>query len=71
MENNFEKTFIFRADKTGAEVFSETEIRPYTWEIKDGKPTIIYKGETKEWSLTLICDKGELDVFGLKYRKKL
>jgi len=68
-EKNFEKSFIFNEDKTGAEIYSATEIRPYTWKIKDGKPTIIYDGEKKEWSFILNCEKGELSVFGLPYKK--
>ncbi|MCE5346318.1 MAG: hypothetical protein LLG13_08545 [Bacteroidales bacterium] len=70
-ESNFEKSFSFNADKTGAEVYSETEIRPYTWTIKDGNPTIVYNGETREWPFNLNCEKGELAVFGLTFKKRL
>jgi hypothetical protein len=68
-ESNFTKTFSFKDDKTGIEVQSASDTRNFTWQIKDGNPTIVYVGEPTEWKLTLDCDKKELTVFGLVYKK--
>ena len=68
-ESNFTKTFEFKNDKSGTEVQSASDTRNFTWEIKDGKPVIKYTGEPTEWKFNLDCDKKELSVFGLVYKK--
>ena len=68
-ESNFTKTFNFKDDKTGIEVQSVSDTRNFTWQIKDGNPTIVYVGEPTEWKFSLDCDKKELTVFGLVYKK--
>jgi hypothetical protein len=68
-ESGFTKTFNFKSDKTGIEVQSASDTRNFTWRIKDGNPIIVYVGEPTEWKLALDCDKKELTVFGLVYKK--
>jgi hypothetical protein len=68
-ESGFTKTFSFKSDKTGIEVQSPSDTRNFTWRIKDGNPIIIYVGELTEWKLALDCDKKELTVFGLVFKK--
>jgi len=68
-EYGFTKTFTFKSDKTGIEVQSASDTREFIWQIKDGNPTIIYVGDTTEWKFTLDCDKNELTVLGLVYKK--
>jgi len=68
-ESNFTKTFNFNSDKTGIEVQSASDKRDFTWQMKDGLPIVKYNGEPTEWKLVLDCDKKELTVFGLVYKK--
>ena len=68
-ESNFTKTFNFKSDNTGIEVQSASDIRNYTWQIKDDKPTIVYDGESTEWQFILDCDNNTLNVLGLVYKK--
>jgi hypothetical protein len=68
-ESGFTKTFSFKSDKTGIEVQSASDTRNFTWQIKDGNPIIVYVGEPTEWKLALDCDKKELTVFGLVFKK--
>jgi len=69
-ENGFEMTFTFNEDKTGQEVYSATDVRKFTWTYKEGNPTIIYDGESTEWSFGLDCAAKELKVMGITYAKK-
>jgi hypothetical protein len=70
VENGFEMTFTFNADKTGQEVYSASDVRHFTWTYKEGVPTIIYDGETTEWQFGLDCSAKELKVMGIAYTKK-
>lgn len=69
-ENNFEMTFTFNEDRTGKEVYSAEDVRPFTWSYKDGNPVIVYDGETNEWPFVLDCENKELTIMGVKYKKK-
>lgn len=69
-ENDTERIFIFNEDKTGKEVYSAEEIRPFTWTYKEGNPAIIYDGETTEWQFVLNCETKELTIMGIAYKKK-
>ncbi|HNX65506.1 MAG TPA: hypothetical protein PKH02_01415 [Bacteroidales bacterium] len=70
VENGFEMTFTFNEDKTGQEISSPTDTHHFTWTYKEGNPTIIYDGETTEWSFGLDCSAKELKVMGIDYTKK-
>lgn len=70
VENGFEMTFTFNEDKTGQEVYSASDVRQFKWSYKDGNPTIVYDGETTEWSFGLDCNAKKLKVMGIDYTKK-
>ena len=70
IENNNEMTFTFNEDKSGKEVYSADDIRSFSWTMKDGNPAIVYDGETNEWQFTLDCEKQELQIMGIIYKKK-
>jgi len=70
IEDNFEKSFTFNSDLTGTEIYAKSESRTFTWVIMNGRPTIVYNGENNQWSFDLNCNTGELNIFGMIFRKK-
>jgi hypothetical protein len=71
VENGVTKSFSFKDDKTGSEVMSPSDIRPYKWTKDDNKISIVYDSDSsgRVWDITLNCEDNVLKVFGLSYRK--
>jgi hypothetical protein len=71
VENGVTKSFSFREDKSGKEVMSATDVRPYTWSADENKVSIVYDSDPskKAWDFTLNCEANQLTVFGLPFKK--
>ncbi|KAF5085769.1 hypothetical protein DSECCO2_65420 [anaerobic digester metagenome] len=61
--------FEFKDDNTGTEDIGDG-IRNFAWTQSMSNVEIIYANETNKWNLTIDCEKVELSVFGLIYKKK-
>lgn len=68
-ENNMPMEFTLTAGGTGTENY-HGEMRPFTWQQKEGKVFFKYDGEPTEWELPVDKEKGEIHYGSLVYKKK-
>lgn len=61
--------FEFKDDNTGTEDIGDG-IRNFAWTQNMSNVEIVYANETNKWNLTIDCEKVELSVFGLIYKKE-
>lgn len=68
-ENNMPMEFTLNADGTGSENY-HGEMRPFTWQQKEGKIFFKYDSEPTEWELPMDKEKDEIHYGSLVYKKK-
>jgi ABC-type Fe3+-hydroxamate transport system substrate-binding protein len=73
-ENGTTRAFVFNADKSGKEEFTATDIRPFTWSLKDEKTVhIVYTAhgdvQSTAYDLSLNCDQKTISYYGAVYKK--
>jgi hypothetical protein len=73
-ENGVTRAFVFNADKSGNEEFTASDIRPFTWSLKDDKTVhIVYTAhgdvQSTAYDLSLNCDQKTISYYGAVYKK--
>jgi hypothetical protein len=74
VEGGFTKTFTFNADRSGQEVQAESDVRPFTWELKDSETLhIVYPSQGdvvgSEWDLGFNCAERAVTWGGARYSR--
>lgn len=73
-ENGTTRAFVFNADKSGKEEYTASDIRPFTWSLKDDKTVhIVYTAQgdvqSTAYDLSLNCDQKTISYYGAVYKK--
>ena len=73
-ENGVTRAFVFNADKSGKEEYTASDIRPFTWSLKDDKTVhIVYTAhgdvQSTAYDLSLNCDQKTISYYGAVYKK--
>ena len=73
-ENGVTRAFVFNADKSGNEEYTASDIRPFTWSLKDDKTVhIVYTAhgdvQSTAYDLSLNCDQKTISYYGAVYKK--